>query len=116
YLFFKYVGRTTSLSTQIAANPQNATARRELAVIYLAKRRPAKAVPHLEQALVREPDAAELHYLLGLAHLGRKAYADAVQAFSLALHEDERIHYGDSYLQAGNALLKLDRLDEAQEA
>jgi len=69
-LFLKYSGRIASLKHDIAANPHNAAARRELALIYLEKLRPKLAVPLLAAALERDAESADLHY-----HLGRALFA-----------------------------------------
>ena len=116
YLWLKYLARVRSLSAEIAANPENLVAKRSLAMILLAKRRPKRAVPLLEAALAREPDSAELHFLLGLANLRLGAWQPAVDSLSASLHVDDRLRYGDGYLYAGDALVKLGRLDDAEEA
>src|SRR5262245_13078887 len=63
YLFFKYSGRIRSLRADIASNPDNVVARRELAGIYLEKRRPRAAIALIDQALARDAGSAELLYL-----------------------------------------------------
>src|SRR5437879_1680534 len=78
YLFFKHARRTHALRHQIEVNPDNATARRDLALIYLDKRRPLRAAPLLEEALRRDPDSAELHYLLGLSRVRGGKYEAAL--------------------------------------
>ena len=70
-LYLRSAGRVNALQQQIELNPANATARAQLAEIWLAKRRPRRAIPLLEQALQRDAGSAELRYLLGLAHLRR---------------------------------------------
>src|SRR5262245_54253170 len=77
FLFFKYSGRVANLRAQIAANPHNAAAQRELALIYLEKRRPGKALSLLEAALAREPDSADLTYQHGRALLGARRWQEA---------------------------------------
>jgi Flp pilus assembly protein TadD len=59
------------LKGEVRLNPSNAAAHQELAVIYLARRRPSHARPHIEAALQRG-DSAELQYLRGMAALGQK--------------------------------------------
>src|SRR5262245_25734761 len=65
YLFFKHAGHVRRLKQQIAQNPDNATARRDLAKIWLEKRRPKRAIPLVREALRRDPESEELHFLLG---------------------------------------------------
>jgi len=116
YLFFKFSGRIASLRSQIDANPHNAAARRELALIYLEKRRPGKAIRLIEEALARDPDAADLHYLLGRALLGSGRPEPALAPLAAAVAKDPRIAYGDAHLMTGDALVQLARLEEAEQA
>ena len=116
FLFFKYGGRVSSLQHQIAANPHNVAAQRELALIYLEKRRPAKAVSLLDAAVQREPESPDLLYNHGLALLGAKRWQDALDRFVAAVTRDPRVGYGDAYLRAGEALVQLKRLDDAEDA
>jgi tetratricopeptide (TPR) repeat protein len=116
YLFFKYAGRISSLRTDIDSNPHNAAARRELALIYLEKLRPRKALPLIIGALERDPTSAELLYLKGLALLGAGRPAEAIEPLVAAVQADPRLRYGDAYLKAGDALVLVGRLDDAEEA
>jgi Tfp pilus assembly protein PilF len=116
YLFFKYGGRARQLAAEIAANPENITARRNLAMIWLEKRRPRRAEPHLERALARDPESIELLYLMGICQLGLKKYERAVDAFVRTVQKDPRHRYGDPYLRAADALMALRRWDDAEDA
>ncbi len=116
FVFFKYSGRIARLDNEIAANPHNATACRELALIYLQTGRPAKAIPLLESALQREPDSADLLYHYGRALLGGGRCQEAADQLAAAVACDGRIAYGDAHLRAGDALTRLGRLDEAEPA
>src|SRR5947207_3354400 len=109
YLFFKYSRRIASLRTQIDANPHNATARRELALIYLDKRRPGKAIRLIEEALVRDPESPDLRYLLGRARLHAGQPEAALPELAAAVEKDPRLAYGEPHLLAGHALMKLRR-------
>jgi tetratricopeptide (TPR) repeat protein len=116
YLYFKYSKRIDFLRSQIDLNADNLAARRELALIYLEKRRPAKALALLEALLEREPEAADLLYLHGRALLGAGRPEEAVARFVAAVSKDHKLAYGEPYLRAGDALVKLRRLEDAEEA
>ncbi len=115
YLILKYAARARALDADVRANPENVTARRDLANIWLARRRPGKALLLVEQALAKEPDSTELRYLLGLCHLGRSSWQPAVDAFISVLDREPRFRYGDAYLRAADALLALGRWDDAED-
>jgi tetratricopeptide (TPR) repeat protein len=116
FVFLKYSGRVAALRRDIAANPHNAAAQRELALIYLEKRRPRPAVPLLTAALERDPDSPDLHHHLGRALLGCGRWQDAVDHLVTAVTADPRLAYGDPYLHAGDALMRLRRFDDAEES
>jgi tetratricopeptide (TPR) repeat protein len=104
------------LRRDVAANPANRVAHRQLAQLYLERRRPALALPHIEKALAGEPESAELLHLRGLAlHLARRD-AEAVEAFIAAVQRDPKQGYGDPFLRAGDALVRLQRWEDAEEA
>src|SRR5215468_2298452 len=60
-------GRIRALDAQIAANPANVSARRDLAVLWLERLRPRRALTLLDEARARTPADAELLYLTGVA-------------------------------------------------
>src|ERR1041385_4336353 len=96
--YLRHAKRIAGLKAQIEINPANATARTQLAEVWLAKRRPARAIPHLEQALERHGDSPEVKYLLGLA-LQRAGHAEkALVPLSEALAKDAKVRYGTAYL------------------
>ncbi len=115
-LYFRHASRVRTLAEQVQLNPANATARAQLAEIWLAKRRPRRAIPLLEQALARDTSSAELHYLLGLAHLRAGHPKQALEPLAEALARDPKVRYGSAYLAIGDALTQVKRLDEATEA
>jgi len=115
YLFLKYAARIRSLDASVRANPENVTARRDLAVIWLAKRRPRKALPLVEQALARDPDSTELRYIQGSCQLALGESQRAVDSFIAVLHREPKFRYGDPYLRAADALLALERWEDAQD-
>lgn len=114
--YFRHAGRVRSLQSQVDINPANAVARTQLAEIWLDKRRPRRAIPLLEQALERDRDSAELHYLLGLAQVRAGDTERALAPLSEALARDPKVRYGSAYLAIGDALADRGRLDEAIDA
>lgn len=114
--YLRHAGRVRSLQSQVDINPANAVARAQLGEIWLAKRRPRRAVPMFEQALERDKGSAELQYLLGLARLRAGDAQGALTPLSEALAKEPKVRYGSAYLAIGDALAKLDRLDEAIDA
>jgi hypothetical protein len=115
YLVIRHAGRIRSLQADIRANPHNAVARRDLAVIWLAKHRPGRALPLVEQALPRDPDSIELQYLIGLCRLGLRQNEAALDALLAVVHREPRFRYGDASLRAADALLALGRWEDAED-
>lgn len=109
-------GRIRALGAQIEANPQNVTARRDLAVIWLERLRPRRALTLLDEARKREPDDAELLYLTGLARVRCGDAEGALEPLVRAVEIDPRVRFGEPYLIAAEALSALDRLEEAEDA
>ncbi len=116
YLVFKHRARIRTLQIEVSANPGNVTARRDLAVIWLEKRRPQLALPLVEQALERDPGSLELVYLRGTTQLFLEQPERALESFLTVVHEDPGFRYGEAYLRAADALLALRRLEDAEEA
>jgi tetratricopeptide (TPR) repeat protein len=116
FLFLRYQSRIGSLQTEVSANPGNVTARRDLARIWLEKHRPRRALPLLAEALARDPEAKELRYLQGLAQLFAGEPAAAVETFIALVQGDPAFRYGEAYLRAGDALIALERWDDADDA
>lgn len=116
YVIARSMRRLRSLRTQIELNPANATARAQLAEIWLDRRKPRRAITLLEQALERDPESAELQYLLGLARLRSGDASGALAPLSSALARDEKVRYGAAYLAIADALARVGQHDEAIEA
>ncbi len=114
--YLRHAGRVRSLQSQVAVNPANAVARAELGEIWFAKRRPRRAIPMFEHALQRDPESAELKYLLGLARLRSGDAEGALAPLSEALATAPKVRYGSAYLAIGDALAKVGRIDDAIEA
>ena len=115
-LFFKHQARVRSLQADIDANASNATARRDLAKIWLEKHRPRRALPLLEQAIARDSRSIELLYLSGVAHLLAGNHDKAVEALVAVTHREPNFQYGEAYLRAADALMALGRWDDAADA
>jgi tetratricopeptide (TPR) repeat protein len=109
-------GRIRSLDAQITANPANVTARRDLAEIWLQRLRPRRALTLLDEARVRAPDDAELLYLTGVARFRSGDAKGALDPVVKAVEIDPRVRFGEPYLLAGEALLALGQLEEAEDA
>jgi tetratricopeptide (TPR) repeat protein len=116
YIYFRTSGRIRSLRIQIAQNAENAIARRDLAMLWLERGRPRRAIPLLEDARRRDPDSAELAYLLALAFVRTRKYEASIPLLVDAQARDPKHRYGEIYLTAGIALMALDRTAEAEDA
>jgi tetratricopeptide (TPR) repeat protein len=109
-------GRIRALDAQISANPANVTARRDLALIWLERLRPRRALALLDEARARHADDAELLYLTGLARLRSGDAAGALDPLVKAVEIDPRVRFGEPYLVAAEALTALRRYEEAEDA
>jgi predicted Zn-dependent protease len=116
YLYFKHAGHVRRLKAEIKQNSDNVTARRDLAKIWIEKKRPRRAVPLLEAARRRDGDSAELPFLLGKALWLARRYEEALPPLVEAAQRHEKQSYGEAYLVAGRALTKLGRWAEAEDA
>lgn len=110
------LSRIRTLGAQVAANPANIPARRELAELYLDILRPGRALELLDQAREREPDSAELLYLTGLARHRKGQHEQALGPLVAAVERDPRVRFGEPYRIAGRALMALHRYAEAEDA
>lgn len=115
-LYFKHAGHVRRLKVEIRENADNVTARRDLAKIWLAKNRPRRAIPLLEEARRRDHESEELPFLLGKALFLSGRAEEALPLLVEAAQKNERHLYGESYLVAGKALFKLRRFAEAEDA
>jgi tetratricopeptide (TPR) repeat protein len=113
---FRALSRGRALRAQVTLNPQNVTARRDLANVYLDVLRPRSAVAELEQALTRAPNDPELLYLSGVAYHRSGRHEEALAPLVRAVELDARVGFGEPYLVAGDALSALGRYEEAEDA
>lgn len=116
YVIARSMRRMRNLRAQVELNPANATARAQLAEVWLDRRKPRRAVPLLEQALERDPKSAELRYLLGLAKLRSGDAKGALEPLAAALETDPKVRYGACHLAMGDALAALKRDADAIES
>jgi len=116
FMFLKHRARVRSLQIDIDTNPANATARRDLAKIWLAKHRPRRALPLLDQAIARDPNSIELLFLSGISHLLAGHHEQAVEALVQVTHREPNFQYGEAFLRAADALMPLGRWDDADDA
>lgn len=115
-VMLRNLGRGSRLRQQIEANPANVTARRDLARILIEQSRPGAALKLLEEAQRRDPENAEILYLMGLAQLRSGNPEQALEPLIRSVAIDPRIRYGEAYLCAAVALTRLKRLDDAEDA
>ena len=116
WVLWSTMGRIRVLKGQIAVNPSNVTARRDLARIYVARLQPGAALLLLDEARARHPDDPELLFLTGL---GRHRTRDAGGARGPQIGGggvEPRLLYGEPFRVAAEALEKLGRLEEAEDA
>jgi tetratricopeptide (TPR) repeat protein len=110
------MSRAGRLRQQVAVNKANITARRDLAMIYLDLLRPRRALELLEEGLRLAPEDAELIYLSGVALHKAGRHEEAVERLVRAVDKDQRLRHGHPYLIAGDALLALNRWEDAIDA
>ncbi len=116
FVFFRTAGRIGALKQQIQANAANVTARRDLAEIWLQRMRPRAALRLLEEAGRRAQEDPEILYLTGVARLRIGDAEGALEPLVKAVDIDPRIRFGEPYLVAAQALVRLRRLEEAEDA
>lgn len=116
WVLLRTFGRIRALKAQIAANPANATARRDLARIYLERLRPGAALRLIDEARQRDRDSAELLFLRGLALHRTGKHEQALEPLVEAVERDPRVGFGAAYLVAGDALTELGRHEQAIDA
>lgn len=103
-VWLRHARRTRALEAQVRVNPANAVVRRELAAIWIDKRRPARALPHLEAARQREPDDLELRMLEGQAQALAGRHADAAASFAVIGEREPKFRYGAAWMAQADAL------------
>lgn len=115
-VYLRTLGRIRGLESAREANPDNVTARRDLARLYLERGRPRKALVYVEEAQRRAPDDAELSYLHGVCLQRTGRHEEALGPLVRAVDLDPRLAFGEPYRWAAEALAALGRLDQAEDA
>jgi tetratricopeptide (TPR) repeat protein len=125
-VWLRTMGRIRKLQTDLALNPANLSAARDLARLYLERKRPKKAIALIESTRARmasssrhplgSRDDAELLFHLGLARFragdAEGALAPLIDAVAIA----PEVGRGEPYLVASDALARLGRWEEAEDA
>lgn len=115
-LYLRYLARTRKLESEIRVNRANVTARRDLSLIWLEKRRAKRALPLVEEALAQDASSLQLRQLRGVCLLQLRRYEEAVSCFVDVVQRDPRHGFGEPYLRAADALIALGRWDDAEDA
>lgn len=125
-VWLRTLGKIRSLRAQIAVNPANMMASRDLALLYLRLKRPKKAAEAIEHTRDRmakserhpqgSRDDAELLWLLGRARFLAGDPKGALEPLVGAVSIAPDIGRGDPYVLAAKALAKLGRWEEAEDA
>ena len=115
-LYLRYLARTRRLEGEIRVNRANITARRDLSLIWLEKRRAKRALPLLEEALAQDAGSLQLLQLRGVCLLQLRRYEEAVNCFVDVVQRDPRHGFGEPYLRAADALIALERWEDAEDA
>src|SRR5436305_1481053 len=125
-VWLRTMGRIGKLRAEIEINPANLIATRDLARLYLERRRPRQAVRLIEQTRqrmaesTRHPqgtrDDAELLFQLGLARLRSGDASGALDPIVSAVAIVPEIGRGEPYMVAAEALAKLGKWEEAEDA
>jgi tetratricopeptide (TPR) repeat protein len=125
-VWLRTMGSISRLEAQIALNPSNMVATRDLARVYLERKRAKKAITLIEQTRermaqsTRHPqgslDDAELLVQLGIARMRLDQPEAALEPLVAALAIAPDVGRGDPYLLAADALRKLRRWEESEDS
>ncbi|HEY8075575.1 MAG TPA: tetratricopeptide repeat protein [Labilithrix sp.] len=125
-VWLRTMGRISRLRGEIELNPANMVATRDLARLYLERRRPRRAmelIEHTRQRMAestRHPqgsrDDAELLFHLGLARFRAGEYERALEPIVGAVAIAPDVGRGDPYMIAADALVKLGKWEEAEDS
>lgn len=125
-VWLRTMGQISKLKASIELNPSNMVATRDLARLYLDRKRPRKAIELIEKTRermaqsTRHPqgtlDDAELLYGLGLARLRAGDTEKALEPLVAAVAIAPEVGRGEPYMTAAEALMKLGRWEEAEDS
>jgi tetratricopeptide (TPR) repeat protein len=125
-VWLRTMGKISRLRAEIEINPSNMMATRDLARLYLERKRPKQAIFLIEKTRqrmaesTRHPqgslDDAELLFQLGVARLKCGEPEAALEPLVAAIAIAPEVGRGDPYLVAGDALAKLGRWEEAEDS
>lgn len=125
-VWLRTMGRMSKLRADIQLNPSNMLATRDLARLYLERKRPKKAIELIEKTRqrmaesTRHPqgslDDAELLLQLGLARMQSGDPEAALEPLVAAIAIAPDVGRGDPYMLASDALAKLGRWEEAEDS
>lgn len=125
-VWLRTMGKISRLRAEIEINPSNMMATRDLARLYLERKRPRQAIFLIEKTRqrmaesTRHPqgslDDAELLFQLGIARLKCGEPEAALEPLVAAIAIAPEVGRGDPYLVAGDALAKLGRWEEAEDS
>ena len=101
------------LKVQVAINPSNAMALKDLGRLCVRKKRYKTARHYLEQAIERLEDSDEANYFLGLACLMTDQEKEGLARIQKAMSINPRLLYGEPYLKLGEYYLQHDKRTEA---
>jgi tetratricopeptide (TPR) repeat protein len=112
---FRRASGIRALQREIAINPHDAAARRDLGRLLVDAHRYPEAIPHLERAIERMPDSEEVACDLGLSYLWTDKLREGEALIRQALERNPKFRYGEPYLRWGEFLLHNGRMKEAAE-
>jgi tetratricopeptide (TPR) repeat protein len=125
-VWLRTMGRISKLRADIQLNPSNMMATRDLARLYLERKRPKKAIELIEKTRqrmaesTRHPqgslDDAELLLQLGVARMQQGEPEAALEPLVAAIAIAPDVGRGDPYMLASDALAKLGRWEEAEDS
>ncbi len=112
---FRRAGVIRALLRELAVNPHDAAARRDLGRLLVEARRFHEAAPHLEMAMERMPESDETVCDLGLAYLWTGKVPEGENLIERALERSPKLRYGEPYLRWGEFLLYQGQVRQAAE-